>query len=117
MDFEIYLSLLLALGIPRPLSVLVSQVVLQWLHMLWRTKSVVRNPNSRKFIFLFSCNFSQVNASLLLMYSTKSVTFVWEPNNRLCPGGPGGPGGPTGPWMTRSLWFCWMSRSRPGAGK
>lgn len=49
------------------------------------------------------------------MYSTKSVTFVLEPNNRLYPGGPGGPGGPCGPCTTLRLMYCSMSFRIPWA--
>lgn len=55
--------------------------------------------------------------SLPLMYSTKSVTFVLEPNNRLYPGGPGGPGGPWGPSPTLWLMYCSISFRTPWAGE
>lgn len=106
-----YLSLLWAQEIPCLLFVPVSQVPPQWLHDLLEDKS--NCCHSSPPFGVRDISTCLIAASLPLMYSTKSVTFVLEPNNRLYPGGPGGPGGPCGPRTSLSLMCCSMSCSRP----
>lgn len=109
-----YLSLLWAREIPCPLSVPVSQVPPQWLCDLLEDKSNCCHIDP--LFGVWDISTCLIAASLPLMYSTKSVRFVLEPNNRLYPGGPGGPGGPCGPCTSLSLMYCSMLCSTPWAG-